>query len=269
MPKVLPYIPTSKLPTSLDPVEAKFSVALFVPIGIPREDEWRRKITSVYWNCNLQHWTDKTAGSMRRYVSGTIEWQLHQKFTAGSKQHLQRLDEFFEWQKRETEKDRRERRSELEEIAKRTVDASCLERMRHTAAVYDGVAKARKANDSPVALGGSVCSPPWTDESKQLAVARSGRPQPRSLFAKRRSTDEFLEMVDRKVRKAARNGPRSFSVVEFGDYLLRDDDGDSLQGHAKGPPPGKETESEREEREAIEADLKELACEEQRGWTSP
>ena len=169
--------------------------------------------------------------------------------------------------KRETEKDRKERELELLAVAKKTLDASSLERVCHTAAVYDGVAKARKAKDSPVGEELSGGSPPWTDESKQLAVSRSSRPKPRSLFAKRKPPSGFLEMVDRKVRRAARNGPRSFTVVEFGDYLLRDDDdGDSLPGRADGSYPGKETESEKGEREALEKELKELAGEEDSGW---
>ena len=106
----------------------------------------------------------------------------------------------------------------------------------------------------------------WTDESKQQAMARSSPPAPRSLFRKRGAGESFVEMVDRKVRKAARNGPRSFSVEEFGRLLTSEDsDSDSSCGASVGFP-GEETQSEKEERKTLENELRNLAEEEQRGW---
>ena len=263
MPRVLPYIPTKKMPSSLDPVKAGYSIALFKPLGIKHEDEWRREMADVHWNCNLQHWTDKTAGSLQRHVRGTIEWQLHQKFTVGSKQHLERMDRFWKKQKEDTKRERAERQAELDRREERRLAKLAESAREETKELERAVAAGE--NMAVVAAGSPVgAEAPWTDESKQLAVARS-MPTPRGLFKKRERVESLVDRVERKVRRAASRGPRSFSVQSFADYLSRDDSLDSVpcdveirEGTASGYP-GRETESEADEREAIEKELKELA----------
>ena len=263
MPRVLPYIPTKKIPSSLDPVKAGHSIALFKPLGIKREDEWRREMADVHWNCNLQHWTDKTASSVQRYVRSTIEWQLHQKFTAGSKQHLERMDRFWQKQKEDTKRERAERQAELDKREERRL-AKLAESAREETkelerAVVAGESMAVAAAGSPVGEDA-----PWTDESKQLAVARS-MPTPRRLLGKRNSAESFVDRVERKVRRAARGGPRSFTVQSFSELLSCDDTEGSvprdleLRGDNNSGYPGAETASEANEREAIEKELKDLA----------
>ena len=133
-------------------------------------------------------------------------------------------------------------------------------------AVVAGESMAVAAAGSPVGEDA-----PWTDESKQLAVARS-MPTPRRLLGKRNSTEPFVDRVERKVRRAARRGPRSFTVQSFSEFLscddtegsvprdleLRGDNNSGCHSNASGYP-GAETASEANERETIEKELKDLA----------
>ena len=242
MPKVLPYVPTRKIPSSLDPVEAKFSIALFKPLGIKSEDDWRREMADIYWNCNLQHWTDKTANGVQRYVKGTVEWQLHQRFTAGSKQHLERLDNFFEKQREQTKRERDERQAEFDRSQKKRKEEIAEKRQKMTLelerAATVGAEMASLAAESPV----GKTNAPWTDESKRLAEARSSPPPPRSLFGAGR---KIVCVGD--CHSCGSSGKDNFSPP---------------RPESPGGYPGEETSSEKQEREAIEKELKWLSSSE-------
>ena len=257
-----------KLPTSLDPVEAKFGIAGYIlkPLGIPRENEWRREAVRVHWNCNLQHWTDKTASSVQRYVKGTVEWQLHQRFTVGSKQHLEELDEFFKWQRVFTERDRKERQEQMDRWARERADKKATEEARAKKDLEDaerkGVQMAGEAAGSPCFSGWSSQTP-WTDQSKQM-VGRNEQDLPsRVLFHRKKTGGErktkrwrghgpkhkcggkmSISQIERKIKSAARHGPREFSPGELLDFLEEGSEESSLPfGGGYTPQP---VESDRE-----------------------